>query len=249
MLYREPVERDLFKIEEAAIHESEAFARASQLKRLVSFLIDAAIAGREVNEYEIATGPLGRSESFDPTSDAIVRKEIRRLRDRLPKFYEREGASRDWQVILPPGPYRVVLRRRLRMHTRETERRGPIRVQHASFEPAGFVDSDGWVSGIADDFLTALVNARGIEVLVPVGNGCGAPADFRMCGSVRRAPEHSYQLRVRLVHPDTGKVEWQGAAEYGGDPVPEQFLGLVERLEAWAANVRQATPEQAAHAA
>ena len=53
----------------------------------------------------IAVEALGRSPSFDSRSDAIVRVEARRLRDRLESYYRLEGANEPVIISLPKGGY------------------------------------------------------------------------------------------------------------------------------------------------
>jgi Tol biopolymer transport system component len=71
------------------------------------FVVDRALAGRrgEIKEIVIAVEALGRSPSFDPKTDPIVRVEARRLRDRLNSYYENEGKAEHVVIGLPKGGY------------------------------------------------------------------------------------------------------------------------------------------------
>ena len=48
---------------------------------------------------------LGRGESFDPRTDAIVRVEISRLRNRLSHYYATEGSANAVRIAVPKGSY------------------------------------------------------------------------------------------------------------------------------------------------
>src|SRR5215468_775038 len=86
---------------------SGAFADADRASNFLRFVVLRALAGRsgEIKESVIAVEALGRSPSFDSKSDAIVRVEARRLRDRLDSYYRREGAEDPIVISLPKGGY------------------------------------------------------------------------------------------------------------------------------------------------
>jgi eukaryotic-like serine/threonine-protein kinase len=86
---------------------SAAFADAERASSFLRFVVLRALAGRtgEIKESVIAVEALGRSPSFDSKSDAIVRVEARRLRDRLESYYRREGAEDPVVISLPKGGY------------------------------------------------------------------------------------------------------------------------------------------------
>lgn len=58
-----------------------------------------------LKEYVIATEALDRDASFDPRLDPIVRTEARKLRARLDKYYQTEGARDPLRVELRKGSY------------------------------------------------------------------------------------------------------------------------------------------------
>jgi hypothetical protein len=86
---------------------SGAFVPSSNSARLLSFLCEKYFEdpGRELTEYEIALGALGRRSDFDSRNDSAVRVELHSLRKRLKEFYEAEGAALPMQIVLPPGQY------------------------------------------------------------------------------------------------------------------------------------------------
>lgn len=86
---------------------SAAFVDADRASNFLRFVVLRALAGRtaEIKESVIAVEALGRSPSFDPKSDPIIRVEARRLRDRLDSFYRREGAEDPIVISVPKGGY------------------------------------------------------------------------------------------------------------------------------------------------
>ena len=85
--------------------ESRVFEKSTALRRLLLYLWEHRSA--ETNEYAIATEALDRREDFDPRTDAAVRVQIARLRQKLKEFYDEEGASSAWRITIPLGSYHV----------------------------------------------------------------------------------------------------------------------------------------------
>src|SRR5260370_25497197 len=91
---------------------STCFARSEGLSRLLRFLVERKLEGREseIKESLIGVEVYGRSSDYDPKLDSTVRSEMARLRARLGKYYSTEG-SQDLLVIeLPKGSYVPSLR-------------------------------------------------------------------------------------------------------------------------------------------
>jgi len=89
------------------VTESAGFRSAPRLAAFLSFVIEAALSGRSetLKAYTIAVGALGRSEDFNPATDAIVRVEAGRLRTALSRYYADEGTGDPIAITLPCGRY------------------------------------------------------------------------------------------------------------------------------------------------
>lgn len=85
--------------------ESRTFERAPALRSLLSYLWQHR--EEALSEYAIATEALGRPASFDAKIDATVRVQISRLRQRLDKYYEEEGARQLERISIPLGSHQV----------------------------------------------------------------------------------------------------------------------------------------------
>jgi hypothetical protein len=59
------------------------------------------------SEYAIGVDVFGRRPDFDPKTDATVRVQISRLRQRLKDFYEQEGKDVTRRIHIPMGEYRI----------------------------------------------------------------------------------------------------------------------------------------------
>ncbi len=86
---------------------SRPFVRSNRLKRFLSYVVEAKLAGDEdsIQEYAIALAVFDRRESFDPRLDSIVRTEARRLRQRLEEVYAGAGAEESIRIRIPPPGY------------------------------------------------------------------------------------------------------------------------------------------------
>jgi TolB-like protein/Tfp pilus assembly protein PilF len=89
------------------ILSSQTFRSAEGQRNFLRYAVEQAVLGRgdQLKEYSVGTEVFGRGESFDPRLDTIVRTEARKLRSRLTKYYENEGAQDAIRIDLPKGSY------------------------------------------------------------------------------------------------------------------------------------------------
>lgn len=98
----------LILAELARIKASSSFRRAHQLQRLLSHIVEAALAGEgwKLHEINLALECFRRSPSrYDPHQDSIVRVAANRLRRKLDAYYENEGLASYLKIELPIGGY------------------------------------------------------------------------------------------------------------------------------------------------
>src|SRR5688572_3480182 len=93
---------------------SPRFARATRLRRFLSYAVDEALAGRfeRLKEYSLGVDVFDRGSGFDPSVDPIVRVDARRLRKALADYYAADGASDPVEIVLPTGSYLPAFRLR-----------------------------------------------------------------------------------------------------------------------------------------
>lgn len=101
------VELDEVRAALSAIQASSPFAASRQLSLFLSYVVEKTLAGEgdRIKAYSIATGALGRPETFDPSADPIVRVEAGRLRKALDVYYQGEGATAPLRIAIPRGSY------------------------------------------------------------------------------------------------------------------------------------------------
>src|SRR5580704_16907323 len=101
---------EAIRVELENILGSRTFRAAQSQKKFLAYAVDQVLAGRAhlLKEYVIATEALGRTASFDPRLDPIVRTEARKLRARLDKYYEAEAQNPTddpVRIEFPKGSY------------------------------------------------------------------------------------------------------------------------------------------------
>ena len=91
----------------ARVLSSDGFRRAERSSVLLRYVVEQTVNGRadRLKEYTLGVEALGRGDSFDPRTDPIVRAEASRLRARLERYYETEGANDPLILLLPKGTY------------------------------------------------------------------------------------------------------------------------------------------------
>lgn len=101
-----PVLEDLAR--EIAV--SQTFNRSKRHAGLLLFL--ATENASELKETVIGHRFFERPADYDPKLDPIVRVEIRRLRERLERYYQEEAPSHPWKLEISKGAYRLSILRK-----------------------------------------------------------------------------------------------------------------------------------------
>jgi TolB-like protein/Tfp pilus assembly protein PilF len=86
---------------------SAGFIGSESIRRLLAFTVEKTLAGEsgQIKEYTLGLEVFGRKQSFDPRTDAIVRVQAWKLRERLLAYYESEGAQEYIRIEYRKGSY------------------------------------------------------------------------------------------------------------------------------------------------
>src|SRR5580698_9241337 len=86
---------------------SPEFRLSVRMSQLLRFLVEATLAhrGPELKETVVGVEVFGRPADYDPKIDPVVRKEARRLRQKLQEYYLGSGAGDTVRIDLPKGGY------------------------------------------------------------------------------------------------------------------------------------------------
>jgi hypothetical protein len=96
------------------ILESRTFKNTEVLKRLLEYLGRQAMAGQadELKEYTVGVEAFGKLPDYDPRTDASVRVQAGKLRQKLEEYYRTEGPDDEFVVELPKGHFKLEFRPR-----------------------------------------------------------------------------------------------------------------------------------------
>ena len=91
---------------------SRTFQGSPRQSKFLRYTVEQTFAGNEgrLKEYSIGIEVFDRPDSFDPRQDNLVRIQAGRLRSRLERYYQTEGASDPIRIEFPKGGYTPVFR-------------------------------------------------------------------------------------------------------------------------------------------
>lgn len=89
---------------------STHFSRSGSLSRLLRFVVNQALEGKdqELKEYRLGVDVFERGPDFDPRIDPIVRMQAAKLRARLAEYYSSDGRADPIVISMPKGGYAPV---------------------------------------------------------------------------------------------------------------------------------------------
>ena len=92
------------------ILQSGPFAPSERMTRFLRFIVEETLAQRadQLSEYAIGVEAYDRGESFEPSTDSIVRVDARRLRAKLREYYDTAGLNDPLLIEVPKGTYSPV---------------------------------------------------------------------------------------------------------------------------------------------
>jgi len=102
-----PVSTDEQRSQLQKVLDSEAFRNAPGLQKFLEYVTRKTIEGfsHEIKEYAIGADVFGKTAEYDPKIDTAVRVQANRLREKLKKYYEGQGASDTILLSIPKGHY------------------------------------------------------------------------------------------------------------------------------------------------
>ena len=197
---------------------SSGFRASESLRRLLRYTVEAALAGRgdSLKEYTLGVEALGRSESFDPHQDTIVRVQARKLRERLAAYYAAEGNGESFRIVYRPGSYLPAF---TTVHeavakSQRTVAVLPLLNLTADNTPGYFCD------GLAEELIDLLARTEGLRVVARTSSfqfkgvqadireiGRQLGADLLIEGAVRNAGDR-YRITIRLLSTADGCEIW-----------------------------------------
>ena len=145
--------------------QSATFRRSQRHREFLSHVVRAALADEEHQLKEVIIGleVFRRSiASYDPRSDPIVRVEAGRLREKLLRFYDDEGANEALEITIPVGSYVP----RFAPRVDRTSRRSIAILPFANL--SGHLDDRTFSIGLADQLIDTLGRVSALKVVARV---------------------------------------------------------------------------------
>jgi TolB-like protein len=195
------------------ILSSRTFSHAQRLRTMLQFVVEQTLNGRPADLKEAVIGHevCGRSASYDPKTDPIVRVDANRLRSRLHTYYEAEGSADAVRIVLPKGTYVPVFAPAVEALQSPEERYGAIAVL-PFVNLSGVADQEFFSDSLTEQIIYRLSRLRGLRVIArgsafqfkgrtadvrTAGQQLGV--DYVVDGSVRVVKEH---LRITVQMSD-----------------------------------------------
>ncbi len=202
-----------------ALLSSDAFIKAPRMGRLLTYLVEQAIAGRSrnTNEYAIGIDVFDRDPAnYVPAEDPVVRVQVGRLRQRLNSYYCQQGAAAALVISIPLGSYMPVI---LRRNPAPSSPGSGLIIQPIHYI-AERSDGHAFTHGLYEELLDQLFQTFGEAFAVlPVtasANGdamtskellCGASVNHSIEGSVRVDAER-IRASFRIVDSSLRRIRW-----------------------------------------
>jgi adenylate cyclase len=211
----------------ARIVSSPVFISSARLCRFLTHIVNRTMHGSagDLKEFSIAMEVFDRTSDYDPSIDAIVRVEARRLREKLKAYYTHEpGRNNPVLIALRPGSY-VPIFRWLEPEDRKEDGTA-IQLGAPSVAVLPFVnmssepEQEYFCDGMTEEIINSLSHVEGLKVIArtsafqfkgvavdirEVGQRLGA--DLVIEGSVRKSGD---QLRItaQAIQTESGHHLW-----------------------------------------
>ena len=172
---------DAVRAELERILSSQAFSGSERLSQFLRFVVEESISGRAdaLKEWLLGVRVFGRSDTFDPRIDAIVRVEAGRLRTKLALYYETEGHNDPVLIQVNKGSYAPVFHERSSVshviaHSTGVFEPGTNHERHdglSSIIVLPFVnlsadpDNEYFCDGLTEEVITGLAAIPGLRVI------------------------------------------------------------------------------------
>ncbi len=198
------------------ILRSETFTRSRRLGRFLRFTVEQTMSGRQaaLKEYLVGVEVFGKTESFDPRIDSIVRVEARRLRAKLDQYYSTEGTGDPIVIQFPKGSYVPLIMHRDQLPPSQQPQSASVRhsigvLPFTNRDPAE--GDHSFCSGLTEDVIGALTKTAGFRVVARAGeDGDGANSakpGLLLEGSVRR-DGNRVRVTAQLIDVEKGEYVW-----------------------------------------
>lgn len=205
---------------------SKSFRQGDRLQRFLGFIVDESLAGRgdQLKEYPIGVDVFGKSDSFDPRMDPIVRVQARRLRIRLQTYYREEGHADELVIEMPKGGYAPTFRQVdpspvKHAHVPALVSRNTVAIR--SFEDCSPNGTEGsFCRGLASEIVHALSKMDSIVVMDGSSARAESLADAAVSiGGTVRTAQGLMRITMQMTDTMRGSILWSESIDRRYDDV------------------------------
>ena len=241
------------------ILQNAEFRGSEKQRNFLRFIVDETLEGRqsEIKGYTLAVSVYGRSESFDPQIDPIVRVEAGRLRRALEHYYLTAGKNDPVRITIPKGGYLPFFQA---VQVPPSAIETPIRDRDNSRLPSGpsiavlpllnltgEKDQDYFADGLTEELTGELARFQEFKVIAsqstmrfkgsnvdPKEAGKDLGVRFLLTGSVRKDSK-KIKVTVRLIDTSTAVRIW--GKDFKHDLTAADLIAMQENIARQAAGV------------
>ena len=234
------------------ILQSSEFRAPDKQRKFLSFVVDETLEDRasQIKGYTIALAVYGRTESFDPQVDPIVRVEAGRLRRALKHYYLTAGKNDLVRIKIPKGGYVPTFYpvqippSGVKTHTSKRKDISPTTRLSVAVMPlinlTGDKEKDYVADGLTEELSFELARYQDFQVIasqstmrfkgqkfdfIEVGRDLGV--QFVLTGSVRDDLK-TIKVTIRLLNTSTGMQIW--GENYKLDQTAYDLISVQEEI-------------------
>ena len=196
---------------------SDDFDSSRRSVDFLRFVVREALAGRSegISQQAIAVSVFGRDESFDPTTDPIVRMQAGRVRRSLEHYYLTAGVADSILIDLPKGTYVPTfgVRESASQPGPHTSRLDvwPTLLVSPLRNLTGREEVEFIAEGLASDLAAELSHDQALHVFLapPAGGKEWHPGSARFeIGGTIATREDELKLNLHLIDRESGRQVW-----------------------------------------
>jgi len=243
---------ETIRVQLERILQSAGFRASDKQRKFLNFIVEETLEDRasQLKGYTIALAVYGRTESFDPQVDPIVRVEAGRLRRALEHYYLTAGKNDPVHIKISKGGYvptfQTVHMEPLGAKTFNSEREdsapsvGPSIAVMPLINLTGDKEQDYFVDGLTEELTVELARHQEFQVIAsqstmqfkgrkfdPKEIGRDLGVRFLLMGSVRKDVK-TVKVTVRLLDTSTDEQIW--GESYKRDHRPADLIAVQEEI-------------------
>ncbi len=234
------------------ILRSDEFRASDKQRKFLRFVVDETLADRasQLKGYTIAVSVYGRSETFDPQVDPIVRVEAGRLRRALEHYYLAAGGNDPVHIKIPKGGYVPTFHSvqiapsKAQMHTSERQDRALTTEPSIAVMPlinlTGDQGQEYFTDGLTEELTAELTRYQDFQVIASqstmqfkgrqvdakeVGRKLGVR--FLLTGSLRKDLK---TIKVSIQLLDTSSAEQIWGESYKRNQTAADLIAVQEEI-------------------